>query len=559
MNISRKIKRVLKFGTMMILAFLMLFATQIFTPLGSKEASALSNGLALTPPMGWNSWNKYGCNVSESLIRSMADAMVSSGMQAAGYQYVNVDDCWQTGRDGAGNIIADPVKFPNGMKALADYVHSKGLKFGLYTDVGPMTCAGRPGSLNHEVQDANTYASWGVDFVKVDWCYNNGLDAQTQYTIYRDALSNSGRAILFSICNWGLYNPWIWGPATGNMWRTTGDIQDSWSSITSIIDENGPRAVGAGPGAWNDPDMLMVGNYGTGAIGGGGMTDTEYRSHFAMWSIMAAPLIAGNDISNLNQATKDILMNSEVIAVNQDPLGKQGLLKSDINGLQVWSKELSTLGTRAVVLFNRSASAANITVNFDNVGLNATASVRDLWTKTDIGSFTTSYTANVPAHGVVMVKLTGTESNSSGPIISGKTYRIMAKSSGLSLAVYWASTALNTNIIQYGYRATRNDQWVVTSVGGGYYKIEAVHSGMAMAVLNASLVDSANVVQYTYGLAGNDQWQIISIGGGYYKIINKLSGKALNVAWNSPEYNAQMIQYPYSSNNNMSFQFVALN
>ena len=363
----------------------------------------LNNGLALTPPMGWNSWNKFGCNVSESLIKEIADAMVSTGMKKAGYQYVNIDDCWQVSRDADGKIVADPKTFPSGIKALADYVHSKGLKLGIYTDAGTMTCAKRPGSLDHELQDARTYADWGIDYVKIDWCNTKerGLEPATQYAKFRDALAQPGRPIVFSICNWGVKDPWTWGPSTGNLWRTTGDIQDKWSSLIKILDNpNQQHADAAGPGAWNDPDMLEVGN--------GGMTDTEYRAHFSLWAIMAAPLIAGNDLRTMSQATKDVLMNAEVIAIDQDALGKQGKKAHADGDLEVWAKPLKEKGSVAVVLFNRGGSEVEITAKWNDVGLRAgKAKVRDLWAHADRGVFTDSFKATVPSHGVVMLRIVG--------------------------------------------------------------------------------------------------------------------------------------------------------
>ncbi len=363
------------------------------------NALAVDNGLARTPPMGWNSWNKFGCNVSEQLIKEIADAMVASGMKKAGYQYVNIDDCWQVSRDAAGNIVADPVRFPNGIKALAGYVHSKGLKLGIYTDAGTMTCEKRPGSLDHEAQDARTYAAWGIDYVKIDWCHTEGLDPQKKYAKFRDALAGCGRPIVFSICNWGRNQPWTWGPATGNLWRTTGDIQDKWGSVLKILDNPSQQHAGAaGPGAWNDPDMLEVGN--------GKMTDTEYRSHFSLWAMMAAPLIAGNDLRNMSQATKDILMNAEVIAVDQDAAGKQGTRVHADGSLEVWAKPLKQKDAVAVLLFNRSEAAADITCNWSDAGLRpGKARVRDLWAHADRGVFTDSFKGNVPSHGVVMLKI----------------------------------------------------------------------------------------------------------------------------------------------------------
>ncbi len=370
------------------------------------RVSALDNGVARTPPMGWNSWNKFGCNVSEELIKSMADAMVSSGMKDAGYQYVVIDDCWQVGRDAQGNIVADPQRFPSGIKALADYVHSKGLKFGLYSDVGTMTCAKRPGSMGHEYQDAAQYAAWGVDYLKYDWCNVGTTNAQAAYQLMSDALKSTGRPIVFSMCEWGTAKPWLWAKDIGNLWRTTGDIKDCWSCkgewdngfLTNLDLQIGLESF-AGPGHWNDPDMLEVGN--------GGMTTTEYRSHFSLWALLAAPLIAGNDLRTMTPEIHDILTAPEVIAVNQDALGKQGARVWKDGDLEVWSKQMKD-GSRAVILFNRSGAAADVTVNCVDIGYPArvSAGVRDLWAKKDLGKFSGNYTAKVESHGVVMVRVT---------------------------------------------------------------------------------------------------------------------------------------------------------
>src|SRR2546423_11517 len=272
--------------------------------------------IALTPPMGWNSWNHFGCDVSEALIRETADAMVTSGMRDAGYKYVVIDDCWQVSRDASGSIVADPQRFPHGVKALADYVHSKGLKFGIYTDAGRQTCQGRPGTYGFEELDARTYAEWGVDYVKEDWCHAEGLDAPTQYAKFRDALAKAGRPIVFSICEWGSNHPWTWGPRTGNLWRTTGDIGDDWASMISRVDLSSQYALAAAPGGWNDPDMLEVGN--------GGMTDDEYRAHFSLWAIMAAPLMAGEDEGPPRAPPPRILLYKEKIAGGQGSPGGAG-------------------------------------------------------------------------------------------------------------------------------------------------------------------------------------------------------------------------------------------
>jgi alpha-galactosidase len=356
------------------------------------------NGLALTPPMGWNSWNHFYCDVSDPLIRGVADAIATNGMRDAGYQYVVIDDCWQVARDRNGVIVPDSVRFPNGIKALADYVHSKGLKFGIYTDAGRKTCQGRPGTYGYEEVDARTYASWGVDYVKEDWCNAEGLDAPTQYAKFRDALLKTGRPIVLSICEWGSHEPWDWGPTTGNLWRTTTDIEDRWASMVALLDLNSQYWKAARPGAWNDPDMLEVGN--------GGMTDDEYRAHFSLWALMSAPLIAGNDVRSMSDATRAILLNKDVIAVDQDSLGVQGkLVEENSEGLQVWMKPLKD-GSRAVVLFNRTVIQTPIRASWWRVKVSGPARVRDLWTHMDLGTFDGSVSVTVPAHGAVMLRVT---------------------------------------------------------------------------------------------------------------------------------------------------------
>jgi len=346
--------------------------------------------------MGWNSWNKFGCDVSEGLIREMTEAVVSSGMQAAGYQFVNIDDCWQVDRDSQGNIIADPARFPSGMKALADYVHSKGLKLGLYTDAGTLTCAKRPGSLNHEVQDAKTYAGWGIDYVKIDWCAAEGLDPEVQYGKFRDALAQSGRPIMFSICNWGVKAPWRWGPHTGNLWRTTGDISDSYASMSLIgFGQNGLEKF-AGPGHWNDPDMLEIGN--------GHMNRDEDRTHMALWALLAAPLLAGNDLRTMTPETKELLTNPEVLAIDQDAKGVQAHRVWQEGPLEIWARPLAD-GSHAVGLFNSSESPIKMTLDFKTIGAGASAKLRDLLDHKNLGTLQNSYTVEMPKHGVVLVKV----------------------------------------------------------------------------------------------------------------------------------------------------------
>ena len=374
--------------------------------------------LALTPPMGWNSWNKFGCNINEEIIKKMADAMVESGMKDAGYQYIIIDDCWQGQRDSLGFIQPDPERFPSGMKALADYIHSKGLKFGIYSDAGWNTCGGRPGSRGYEFQDAKKYAEWGVDYLKYDWCYTEGLNAEGAYLTMRNDLYAAKRPIVFSICEWGNNKPWLWAKNIGHLWRTTGDItacfdcvvdHGTWKSwgVMQILDmQKGLRAY-AGPDHWNDPDMLEVGN---------GMTANEDRAHFSMWCMLAAPLIAGNDLSNMTNETKEILTNKEVIAVNQDSLGIQGFKYFEKDGLEIWFKPLMN-DNWAVCFLNRSTKSIELNFQWNNYIVidsvfNKEANfktnkyqIRDLWLKKEIGTTEKNFQAIIPSHDVIMLRL----------------------------------------------------------------------------------------------------------------------------------------------------------
>jgi alpha-galactosidase len=366
------------------------------------------NGLALTPPMGWNSWNKFACDITEDTVRKTADAMVSSGMRDAGYQYVVIDDCWHGKRDANGFIQADPQKFPSGIKALADYIHSKGLKFGIYSDAGRMTCGKRPGSQGHEYQDAIQYARWGVDYLKYDWCFTGDRNAKEAYALMADALRSTGRDIVFSLCEWGTAKPWEWAKNIGNLWRTTGDIWDGFDKknpahdwalpVMTIVDLNEPLWPHAGPGHWNDPDMLEVGN--------GGMTTAEYRSHFSLWAMMAAPLMAGNDVANMDEATRSILLNKEVIAIDQDKAGIQGRRVAKDGDREIWVKPLAD-GGKALLLFNRGTQTLRLRATSAHVGIaaNAGAKVRDLWAHKDIGRWSGSIEAMVEPHGVVMYRI----------------------------------------------------------------------------------------------------------------------------------------------------------
>jgi alpha-galactosidase len=371
--------------------------------------------LGKTPQMGWNSWNKFSCNINEKLIRETADAMVKHGMKDAGYEYVNIDDCWHGERDAMGFIHPNKKRFPSGMKALADYVHAQGLKLGIYSDAGATTCAGYPGSLNHEAQDARTYASWGIDYVKYDWCDTEGLHAQVAYTTMRDAIKKTGRPMLFSICEWGENKPWLWAKEVGHSWRTTGDIYPCWNcefrnyalskqNILRILDQQEGLRQYAGPGHWNDMDMLEVGN---------GMNHNEDRAHFSLWAMLASPLITGNDIRSMSETTRAILTNKEVIAISQDPLGVQALRIFSAGALEIWIKPLIN-NEWALLLLNRGDQLLAHTYQwsplrdeFSNraVDFNKTQyQWADVWTKA-VGTTQQPLSTEIAAHSVLMLRL----------------------------------------------------------------------------------------------------------------------------------------------------------
>jgi alpha-galactosidase len=355
------------------------------------------NGLARTPPMGWNSWNKFAGKVDDAAVRGMADAMVATGMKDLGYTYINIDDTWQGPRDSHGNITANR-KFPD-MKALTDYVHSKGLRIGIYSSPGPKTCAGYEGSHGREEQDAKTFAAWGFDYLKFDWC-SAGLiykdeDMQAVYQKMGNALLKTGRPIVYSLCQYGRAEVWKWGPKVGgNLWRTTGDISDNWRSMETIGFNQLDIARYARPGQWNDPDMLEVGN--------GGMTNGEYRTHMSLWSLLAAPLLAGNDLRTMSEETKSILMNKEVIAIDQDPDAKPVKKISEQGSTLVVARPLKD-NTVAVGLFNRGEVAATLAIHWADLGLQGTLKVRDLWAHKDLGAIADQFSATVPSHDVVMI------------------------------------------------------------------------------------------------------------------------------------------------------------
>ncbi|XP_074287605.1 alpha-galactosidase-like [Silene latifolia] len=369
-----------------------------------QRRSLVENGIALTPQMGWNSWNHFGCNVDEQMIRQTADAMVSKGLAALGYKYINIDDCWaEQSRDSQGFLVPKASRFPSGMKALADYVHSKGLKLGIYSDAGVQTCSKTmPGSLYHEDQDAKTFASWGIDYLKYDNCENKGISAKERYPVMSMALKNSGREIFFSLCEWGEEDPAMWARGVGNSWRTTTDIQDNWDRMVTIADENDRWHATASPGGWNDPDMLEVGN--------GGMTTAEYRSHFSIWALAKAPLLIGCDLRSMDEVTLEILSNKDVISVNQDEVGIQGRKIKKNGDLEVWGGPLANTRV-AIVFWNKGPSPATISVDLKDVYIPPTVSVdvRDLWTQRTLWPVRGELSAQVNPHDVKMFILTPTK------------------------------------------------------------------------------------------------------------------------------------------------------
>jgi len=499
----------------------------------AAPALALDNGLALTPPMGWNDWNAYGCNVSETLVKQTADKIVSAGLAAAGYQYVNIDDCWmQSSRDANGNLQPDFSKFPDGISGTAAYVHSKGLKLGIYEDAGTATCAGFPGSLGHESQDAQSFASWGVDYLKYDNCNNNGSSTTQQYidrySAMRDALAATGRSIVYSICEWGVNSPWTWAPNVGNLWRTTGDITASYSSMLSIFHQNVGLDSYAKPGAWNDPDMLEVGN---------GMSATEDRTEFSLWAEMAAPLLAGDNLVNASATTLSILGNTAVIAVDQDSLGKQGHQVSSSGGLDVLAKPLAN-GDVSVVLFNENASTATISTTVSAIGKSGASSyaLTDLWTGAT-SSTSSTISASVPGHGVVMYRVAGgTTTSSSTTVLRGVgsnrclddpgsnttngtqmiiwdcnggtnqrwtyTGANQLQVLGKCLDAYNNGTSAGTKVVIWDCNGGANQQWLLNADG----TITGVQSGLCLDVTGAATANNTPVELWTCNGGSNQKW-----------------------------------------------------
>jgi alpha-galactosidase len=523
-------------------AALVLPAAPVIALAAAPPAAALGNGMALTPPMGWNDWNAYGCSVSEQLVKQTALAMHNDGMQAAGYQYVNIDDCWlASSRDASGNLVANPSKFPDGIAAVASYVHSLGLKLGIYEDAGTATCAGYPGSYGHEQQDASLFASWGVDYLKYDWCnipfssspsQTHQQVAQTLYTRMRNALSATGRSMAFSMCNgWdSSVQPWTWAAPVANLWRTTTDIQANFSSMLSNFHTNVALASFAGLGAWNDPDMLEVGN---------GMSATEDQSEFSLWAEMAAPLIEGSNLVNASSATLSALTNRAVIAVDQDSLGKQGTEVSSAGGLDVLAKPLAN-GDVSVALFNETGSTATIATTAAAIGKTGASSytLTNLWTGA-ASSTSGAISASVPSHGTVMFRVAGgtTTTNPSGEVhavgsakcldvpnssqangtqvdiwtCGGGANQIWTYTSSHQLTVYGGAVCLDafnnqttagTKVEIWACNGGANQQWQLNSNG----TITGAGSGLCLDVTGASTANGALVELWTCNGGSNQQW-----------------------------------------------------
>jgi alpha-galactosidase len=513
-----------------LLATIVLTVAASVTASAHSTASAAPGSPALTPPLGWNSWNSwnsFGCGITEAQVRQAADAMVSSGMRDAGYRYVVVDDCWfDPQRDAAGNLRANPTKFPSGMKALGDYIHGKGLKFGIYQVPGERTCAqttgaypGSTGSRGHEAQDAATFASWGVDYLKYDWCSSSGTrDEQiARFTLMRDALRATGRPIVYSInpnsfhaITGATYN---WGEVA-DLWRTTEDLLDIWQNgntnsypmgVGNVLDVTAPLAAQSGPGHWNDPDMLVVGRPG--------LSLTESRSHFALWALLGAPLMAGNDIRTMSADVSAILRNPRLLAVNQDPLGAGGRRVRDDGGTEVFAKPLSD-GSVAVGLFNRGGGTATVTTTAAQVGLSGGPfTLTDLWTG---GTSSTSgqISASVPAHGVAVFKVTG------GSPVASTTTRLRGNASGRCLDVDNASTTAGATVLIWDCHTAANQLW--TTWAGGEIR---VYGDKCLDAYDQGTTNGTRVIIWPCNGQNNQKWIVGSDGS----IRNVHAGLCLDV------------------------------
>jgi alpha galactosidase A-like protein/ricin-type beta-trefoil lectin protein/alpha galactosidase C-like protein len=523
-----------------------------FTIAAPDTGASAAVATVATPPMGWASWNTFAARIDYDVIKRQVDALVSTGLKDAGYQYVNIDEGWWQGtRDAAGNITVDTAEWPGGMKAIADYIHSKGLKAGIYTDAGRDGCGyyyptGRPaapgsGSEGHYDQDFLQFSRWGFDFVKVDWCGGSAekLDARTTYQAISASVdrasATTGRPLVLSVCNWGEQGPWNWAPALSTMWRTSTDII-YWGQSPTVEAmlrnfDAAQHPSAQSPGHYNDPDMLMVGLPG--------FTPAQNRTHLGLWAISGAPLLAGNDLTTMSAETRSVLTNREVLAVDQDPLGRQGVKVAD----GVYSKTLTGTGRRAVLLLNRTGTATPVTARWTDLGLTGTAAVRDLWAAADRGSFAGGYTATVPAQGSVLLTVTGTEGVAGGQAAPARitnrragrcldindsgtanglpaqlwdcnaqpnqswsttTGRQLAIYGGKCLDAYGQGRVNGTAVVIWECNGQPNQQWTVTANG----TIVGVQSGLCLDAVNAGTANGTKVVLWQCNGAANQQWQI---------------------------------------------------
>jgi hypothetical protein len=518
-----------------------------------ETAVAAPNNVVTTPPMGWASWNTFAAKINYNVIKQQVDALVSAGLKDAGYQYVNIDEGWWQGtRDAAGNITVDTAEWPGGMQAIADYIHAKGLKAGIYTDAGRDGCGyyyptGRPaapgsGSEGHYDQDFLQFSRWGFDFVKVDWCGGNaeGLDPRASYQAISDAIgratAQTGRPMVLSVCSWGAGSPWNWAPGMSTMWRTSGDIiyyGENASMDRVLANFDSAQHPGAqSPGHYNDPDMLITGMPS--------FTAAQNRTHLGLWAISGAPLLAGNNLATMSNETRDILANREVIAIDQDAAGRQGTkVAEERSGLQVYSKTLTGSGRRAVLLLNRTGSAATITARWSSLGLTGSATVRDPWTGTTLGSFNDAYGRSVPAHEAALLVLTGTDgaSGTTGAIVgkqSGRCLDINSSSttngtqaqlwdcngqgnqawtrSGKQLLIYGSKcldannrgTVNGTKVVIWDCNGQPNQQWNVNADG----TVTGVQSGLCLDANGAATANGTKIVLWTCGAGDNQRWTV---------------------------------------------------
>jgi hypothetical protein len=527
--------------------------TTALTMSASSTAAAAAPAAAVVavPPMGWASWNSFAAKINFNVIKAQTDALVSSGLKDAGYQYVNIDEGWWQGtRDAAGNIVVDTGEWPGGMKAIADYIHSKGLKAGIYTDAGRDGCGyyfptGRPaapgsGSEGHYDQDFLQFSRWGFDFVKVDWCGGDaeGLNARTTYQAISDAIgratAQTGHAMVLSVCNWGKQNPWEWAPSLSTMWRTSSDIiffgeSPSLDRVLANFDAaQHPAAQSAGH--YNDPDMLIAGMPG--------FTAAQNRTHLGLWAISGAPLLAGNNLTQMSSDTRAVLTNREVIAVDQDTLGRQGSkVAEDQSGRQVYSKTLSGSGRRAVLLLNRTTAASTITVRWSDLGLTGSAAVRNLWTGTNAGTFSGSYAASVPAREAVLLTVTGTDAagqsivgsqsgrcvdiNNSSTIngtqaqlwdCNGQANQRWTYTASRQFMIYGnkcldannRGTTNGTAVVIWDCNGQTNQQWTVNANG----TITGVQSGLCMDASGAATANGTKIILWTCGSGANQRWTL---------------------------------------------------